>query len=492
MAIRYVYAKCSGIFVRFLYCMLIPAVIFLSGCMSPPGPFETLDDFRRGFAVPENIMEIPADRVLTLQQAVETALHNNPTNLAAAQSVYAARYGYLRALAAYAPELNAGYSLGHTLSRGWDLKNPPVGVMKKNDHLITNGTIQASWLLFDGFARELETIIARQEYNKSTKIEKNVRRLLARAVAYAYYDMYLAGEEMIICEEDLAFQNLALQQEEERFRNGHTSKASVLNFKILAARARSNIRNARYRRQVAFHALSALLGYTDRQLPEDIELQKISRKELPYIYDENYYLELAVSNRPDLAAEKITLHISWREKQKSYAGFFPEFRLFSELTFDTYNARYGGYRVSGSHSSRGSFIYGVEGKWNIFRGLAAVNSVRRQEALEKVALWGLNAKFLEIAAEVKDAHAHCENAGYQVKICQDMAQWVREQRDLVFSEYRNGRETITRLNEVQAILIEAQSQLVISEVEFSKAAAQLAAAAGLPLSRLYDLPETQF
>ena len=135
---------------------------------------------------------------------------------------------------------------------------------------------------------------------------------------------------------------MALQQEEARFRNGHISKAPVLNFKILAARARSNIRTARLRRQVACHALSALLGYADRKLPEEIKLQKVSGAHLYRIYDEIYYLELAVAHRPDLQAEKIALHIAHREKQKAYADFFPQFRFFSEFVLDTYDARYGG------------------------------------------------------------------------------------------------------------------------------------------------------
>ena len=62
-----------------------------------------------------------------------------------------------------------------------------------------------------------------------------------------------------------------------------------------------------------------------------------------------------------------------------------------------------------------------------------------------------------------------------------MALWVREQRDLVYSAYCNGRETLPRLNEAQATLVEAQSRLLVSAVEFRKAAAQLAAAVGLPL-----------
>ena len=290
--------------------------------MGAPGPFDTMEDFRREFAGRSSLPDLDKGKTLTLKCALETALFNNPTNLAAAQAVTAARYGYYRALSAYAPEVNVHYSLGHTLTRGWDLKNPPVGVMKKNDHLVTATTLQASLLLFDGFARELEALIARQEFNKSAALEKNVRRLLERAVAYAYYDMYLASEEILIYREDLVFQMNALQQEEERFRNGHVSKAAVLNFRILAARAKSNISNARYRRRTAFHALSALMGCAPLQLPEGMGLQKISTAYPLFISDEDFYLEQAVLHRPDLHAEKIALEIAHRNKQKALSAFF--------------------------------------------------------------------------------------------------------------------------------------------------------------------------
>ena len=471
----------GNIFIRSFRNALIAAGLLLTGCIKRPGKYETVEDFRKEFTGRKLFAGIAEGETLSLSRVIEITLLNNPTNLAAAQAVLAAKYSYFRALSAYAPEVNTRYSLAHTLSSGWNLKNPPVGVMKRNDHFVTAGTIQASLLLFDGFARELETIIAKQEYRKSMAIEKNVRRLLTRAAAYAYYDMYLAGEEIVIHKQDLDFQNNALQQEKERFRNGHISKAPVLNFQILAARARSNISNAEYRRQVAHHALEALMGYSSGQLPENIKLEKITGKIPPPIRDEEFYLELAVKYRPDLQAEKIALETAWRSKQKAIADFMPEIRLFSEFTLDTYDARYGGYRFSKSHSDQGGFSYGVEGRWNLFRGFDSINNFRRQEVMERIARWGINAKFLEVAAEIRDAHSNCRNARYQIEVFRDMAQWVKEQRDLVFSEYRNGRETIPRLNEAQSILIEARSRLLVSVIEFQKAAIQLAAAAGIDL-----------
>ena len=477
MAIKYFSVKTAAHAAIFCAAAAFTGLLFC-GCENPSASLETLDDFHRAFSTQKTPLRLLDGNILTLDHAVKITLLNNPTNLAAAQAVLAARHGYYRALSAYAPEINANYSLGHTLSHGRDLKNPPVGVMKRNDHFVTNSVIHASLLLFDGFARELETIIARQEYRKSMAAAKNVKRLLERAAAYAYYDMYLAEEEIIIHLEDLNFQNNILYQEEQRFRNGHVSKASVLNFRILAARAKSNISNARYRRKVALHALCALMGCDTRQLPENITLQKISKQQLPIIHDDNFYLELAVRNRPDLAAEKTVLDIAFRNRQKACAAFLPEIRFFSEFSQNTYHAQYGGWQVSEAHSKQGIFTYGLSAQWNLFKGFDSLNQLRQQEVFERIARWGVNAKFLEIMTEVRDARANCQNTRSQIEIFRDMAQWVREQRDLVFSEYRNGRETIPRLNEAQSVLVEAQSRLVISTVEFHKAAAQLAAATG--------------
>ena len=460
------------------YAALFAFAALFSGCASIPEAPQTLEDFRRVFIESKSKPQLLSGNILTLDNAIRTALLNNPTNRAAAQAVYAAKYSYYQALSAYLPEVNAKYSIGHTLSRGWDLKNPPEGMLRKNDHFITSGSIGATFLLFDGFARELESLIAYQEYQRSIEISQNVRRLLIRAVAFAYCDMHLAEEEIKIFSEDLAFQSDALLQEEQRFRSGHVSKASVLNFKILAARAKSNIRNAQYRQRVARHALLSLMGCSHRETPENMRPEKLSLSALPYLHDDEFYLELAINNRPDLKEEKILLNIASRNRQKVYAEFLPVIHLFSEFSLDTYNAKYGSYRFSSAHGNQRGFTYGAEGRWNLFQGFNSYNKLQKQLILEKIAMWGINKKFLEISAEVLDACSNCRNAHYQTGIYQSMSDWVREQRDLVYSEYRNGRETITRLNEAQSALVEAQSRLIISAIEYRKAVIQLAAVTG--------------
>ena len=90
-------------------------------------------------------------------------------------------------------------------------------------------------------------------------------------------------------------------------------------------------------------------------------------------------------------------------------------------------------------------------------------------------------KFLEIVNEIRDARAHYINSISQTAIFLRIVEQVKQQRNLVYNEYLNGRETIARLNQAQSICIEAQNNLALWQIQSRKAAAQLNAAAAVEL-----------
>ena len=455
-------------------------VLLLAGCFSPQKKYETLAECEKEFA-PQSRIYPSENTILTLARARHIALNNNPTLRASAAAILAAKYNYDRALSTYLPSIDLTGSTGHTTDNGYHLHNPPPGIMKRNAHFNTAGTLQATLLLFDGLARELEVRLAKLQYNDSTAADKNVKRLLMRAVAYTYWDILLNSAELEIAEADVSFQTDALKQTEIQFSAGHVSLAAVLNFQILADRARSNVQNARYRRRIACNALMTLMGFSRQKFPENIRFPKISSDRQMPLPDEEICLEQAIRHRPDLEQERIQLETALRQKQLVYARFLPELHFFTNYSLDVFDAQYSHYSVSGSRYNRTGFSYGVSGTWNIFEGFAALNQLRRREVLEKIALWGLNTKFLEIVNEIKDARAHYINSVSQAAIFSRIVQRVYRQRDLVCNEYLNGRETITRLNQAQSICVEAQNNLVLWLVQSRKASAQLNAAAAFEL-----------
>ena len=452
-------------------------ILLLCGCFRKSDKFNTLQDYSRTFSARQKI-SVKEKKHLTLQEAEKIALSNNPTLHAAASAIRAAQYSYYRSLSAWFPEISASWKVENTHSRGYNLHHPPAGIFPSEERFSDGGTIRASWLLFNGLARELDIIIAELEYDKSTAAAEDVKRLLLRALSYIWCDILLASEKVIIFNADKAFQDAALRQAQQQFKSGHISYSAVLNFKILSSKASSRIALAEYERKTALNTLSALLGYNSSELPPDIRLHPILAEETRLNHPLHFYLEQAVLNRPDLRAEKIQYEKSLREKQSVYASFMPEVHLFADFSFGSAAAEYGNSEVKRSYYNQPSFSYGLTGTWNIFRGFASLSELRRRQALERAALWGLNKKYLEVTAEVSDALDHCRNTLLQIKIYRDMANWVLEQRNLIYSEYINGRETIARLNQSQSELIEAQNNLALWKIQYHKASAQLKAALG--------------
>lgn len=169
--------------------------------------------------------------------------------------------------------------------------------------------------------RELNILIARQELRLEQAADDNVKRLLLRAVSYAFFDIILAAEEKRILQADLSFQKSSLQQAESRYKNGHVSKATVLNFQILASQSQSALLDAAYRETVARNALANLLGDPGGNLPEHLNLT-------PPAPDEKtpgeleVLLEYAVSHHPDLNRANSALKRCGTKNRKTTPHFF--------------------------------------------------------------------------------------------------------------------------------------------------------------------------
>jgi len=460
----------------------ILTLVLLCGCFKYPSDrLVSLSDFQD--TLPKNNIEaLSKMKRLTLTDARKFALAGNPDYRSAQHAVSVAKYRYYRSLSAYLPEVNFHASAGQSIRNSHDLLNPPAGIMPWENRFSSQLGLTASLLVFDGLEREFTMLAARQERCRSQALDRNAKRLLLRAVAFAYYDAVLALEQERIAAADLSFQKSSLAQAENQYRNGLVSKAAVLNFRILANAARSAILNARYRHTAARNSLASLMGFSREDLPPQLELDCRLPDDRELIPSLEFCLEQAAANRPDLRAAVLLLDIASFRKWSAYSGFLPVIRAGAGLDFTAETARYGGYSVDRSHHNTTDFSYGVSGEWNLFKGFSTFNLVREQTVRQELARFHMEDVFLKAVTEVKDAYANYLNARGQVRIYRETVGWVFEQRALVQSEFWCGRETITRLNGAQSDLVEAESRLAIARIELLKAIIQLSAAAAMPES----------
>ena len=446
-----------------------------------------MEDFRKTRPALD-LKKLAEKKTPSLNDAQTAALQNNPTYQAAYQAIKTAKYRYYRSLASYLPNIQSNLQTSQSLRSSHHIKNPPAGIMPYENYFSGESSLQASWLIFDGFEREFSALIAREGYNKSLHENNNARRLLLQAVAYAYYDIMLSEARKVIAEADLQFQMSSLEQARNRYRFGKNSMAAVLNFQILGNEARSAILSAATRTASARYALASLMGGWAEYLPETVKLEPLQITNSIKLEPLQNYCDMAIARRSDLAAARSELKISRYRHWQGYSNFMPTLKLYYSGDFSNNNFRYADYRYTASRYNHFSNSYGALADWNLFEGFASYNLLRELQTLEEIAQYNLQERFLQVLNEVSDAHENIINASGQLELYRQNLEWVFEQRQLVQSEYNAAKTTITRLNGAQSDLIRSENMLAIAQIELNKAIVQLQSAVEGDLPGMNPLP----
>jgi outer membrane protein TolC len=116
------------------------------------------------------------------------------------------------------------------------------------------------------------------------------------------------------------------------------------------------------------------------------------------------------------------------------------------------------------------------GEWLIFNGWKRENIVREAKAELAKAKFNAASNWISIIQEVRGAYDGYIQSIKQAKLYEKTLLLVNKQRDLVEEEYKAGNTELTRLNEAQRDLVQADTNLVGALVNVRNAKAQLDAA----------------
>ena len=469
----------------------LAALALAAGCESYPEP--PLD--YQGSSYTQR-KRTEADKLLTgitelsLAKAQEIAVANNPSYTAAYYAITAAKMKYYQALGAYSPELSASVTLTHTNTEGDRMYN--ANVANRSRSFTPSFSLQATWLLFDGLAREFQVKISQANFNAEKAMSEDDCRLLMRNVAYAYNEVMLAAENKRIAVEDMEFQVKNLGYTELKFQVGAVPLSDVLNFRAQANVAEGKRITAEYQYQVALYALAVLMGYPEGTLPPSIkfpEVRSIKLNDLPSV---DIYIDNALANRPDLRAYREQLKIVDYQLSQTYSSYSPTVSAFAQYTYSSSNSR--AVFDSGivhSDSSNNTFSFGGQANWTLFNGFIRYNKVREARANLAAQQYQVADAWLKVVQEVRNAHINYVQNVKQARLYEKTLAITTRQRDLVDDQYRAGNTALTRLNEVQRDLVDAQTTLASAYINVQNAKAQLEAAAAMNANE-YDRPPKPF
>lgn len=420
--------------------------------------------------------------VLTLRDAQRIAIKNNPTYIAAYHSMEAARLKYLQAWGAYSPTVTAGFDLGYSMDwihRYSHRQYPGVNEnYPRNNTFNTSVGIRANLLIFDGFARLFRLKAAKSGFDYQARMEEDACRTMMLSVSYAYNTVLLAIENRRIALEDRKFQRSSLENTKHKFEVGAAPLSDVLNFEIYVNSAEVSLVAADYQYEVAVYALAQLMGYPEGTLPPNVTFPGDYKTEFAELPAVEVYLDAALANRPDLKAYREQLNIARYQVYQAWGAYSPTVNGFIEFGAGA-TARRGystGYRHN--HNSNMDLSFGITADWVIFNGAIRLNQLREAKAAKAVAEYQVAAQWFAVVSEVRTAYANYIQNVKKTKLFAKIRKLSAEQRDLVNDEYKAGKAELTRLNEAQRDLVEAETSLASSYINVQNAKAQLVSVVG--------------
>lgn len=404
--------------------------------------------------------------VLDLKTAAKIALAESPSLAAAQARVTQAAKLVKQAQAPYWPQLevSGGYSQVRvsqsTLNQQYEMIRilvPDIDVPDTEAEDYYQIQLKASWLLFDGLAREFTLAAARHGHKASLAAQEDARRLLLSSVTSAYLQTQLANENVLIAKADEAFFQRLLTEAKLRYDVGTGALSDVLNFQIRVNAAQNNRIQEERGYQAGRIGLAALLGVAEGVLPTGLSLSGLSHvSDQELVKPQSKALvQTALNRRPDLKRSDWMVQGAEAGVKKARAGYFPTVAL---------EASHTGERAEDTDFDDDDFgdTIAIGLTWNIFAG----GLTRAQHGEAKAKLFEAqhlrDDARIQITAQINRIVTQINANQQQLQLQENNTALVQKQRDLVEKEYKAGVGSLVRLNEAQKDLTVAQAQLALA------------------------------
>ena len=416
--------------------------------------------------------------VLDLQTAQRLALKGNPDLAAAMSRIEQARARVSQAVAAWWPTLdvNGQYGRVRRSDIAYELiKKYPSSPGISNDRTYDEGkaSLQATWLLFDGFYRSFKQQQAEFNQKTLTAAHRDSQRLLTNAVADAFLNAQLSQTNVDIAAADEKFYLSQLRDAENRYEVGVGPWGDVLNIKVQLNSAKTSLLLNQRQFEAAGYGLAALMGIPEASFPKGVRLAVLDKdfKIDGLAKDAETLIKEALALRPDIRQLEMRKKEAEAGAGQAEAPFYPKVQLSGSVNGN----RQGDVHLTGDDFGN---TIAMSVSWNLFSGGA--DKARLFEARQKGREVGYTLASLRnnVAAEVRQDLALLAAAEEQVRLQRDSVELVKENRELARNEYEAGEASLVRLNEAQRDLTTTYSRLAQALVGYHKARQKLLAATG--------------
>jgi outer membrane protein TolC len=456
---------------------LLLVVGLLGGCasMGPTDPYASVNVggiSSSGFDVAHQALRIP-EGPLTLQQAIETALANNPEVAARGWDAAAAQARRDQAFGARLPRVGIVGGYTHTLDNQRLISASRDGESGLFGRDIVSSDLVVSLPLFTG-GRLVNQV------NAADLLRQAAAQRLARSReelvfnVQSVFNSILAQEHVI---ESLAFSRKTLTEHVNRIdaliAGQKAAKVDRMRTEVRLADIEQQLVREKNLQSIQHRALFNLLGLGDveAQISLQGELEKRVETVLPELKSA---LSTAWESRADYLAVRSSLEAQAKNVDVSKSGHWPTLSVQG-----SYGGRWAAGPTTGTGDEQGDVgRIGLVLDVPIFDGGQVDADVREKRAALAAAQERLRLLNLQVRLEVETARSNVESSGERASAIRKSIDQAKESLRIEQQKYNLGKGAIVDVLDAQAALLESETTYYRVLAEYHTAVAQLKLAMG--------------
>ncbi len=406
--------------------------------------------------------------VLTLDDAIDMALKNRASIIAARGSEDLAKAGKRAALGAFLPRISAAYDWNKTkytnqkyaaidtLGNLFEGEDEDATVTAKS--LDFGGRISFTLpdAVFNYLAAKEDAIVAGLDVISSEQD-------LILSVKTRYY-AYLAAEQNIgVQEEAVKRSEEQLKLIQSRFELGSAAKSDVLKQRVQYGNDKLNLLQARNSVISTKAALSYTIGLDPTQ-EHQFSTEYIVRE---YTGTLEEALQYGFTHSPDLLSQERNINAAKLRLTNAKSDYLPKFT--PSLSYG-YGKNWG---ENDTWSSGTALTYGFNLSWNIFDGFARERDITASRVSFNNARAGAADARNLTASDIKATYLEIEQLREQKKVSQENVDAATEDLKITQEKYNLGAATILDLLNAQVSLKQAQVSLIQADFDLNLSISRL-------------------
>lgn len=426
--------------------------------------------------IPAANTQLKPDQTHRLTELIDFGLRQNPLTRKAWEESRAAAAGLGIAESTWLPALEAQLSGGY-----WRQPFPTPGTAIALTGTTVYPTMHLSWTLFDrGRTPEIERA-AQQLFASNLSLNRNLQDVTYQ-IQQAYFGLLAARARVMASEMTLKQSSRNADAIRAKLAQGLATQPEYLLAAQDQARSAYDLQGARGQVMEKEATLAQELGIRP---DHSLQLQTLDAEELPPDSEQSAdeIIDLALQQRPDLAAKLAELRAKDAEIRKAEATFWPRFNLIADggwKVWNYYNAENNseqkGYQ--NVYSSQPLIDGYLQMNWNVFEGFAGVNSIQQAESKRNAAQASFDALQLKIMKETWKAYADFKTSVRKREYAVAMLKASENAYDGALKSYEHGIATVIELITAERNLAQARYTDIDSRSALLLSAAALIYASG--------------